>query len=187
VATHPLSVTPSVEVIVPSHHYESLGHSVVGLDMRALVLGAATGGFIDALPGTYFQAQVSHAIVEKVLGIRPDRTRLDSEIGYFVTPRLGVRFLESFQLTHNGLDFYVGPEGRIHSSGQPINFPLYLNHDRLERINFLNVGGGVMFAASDAIDVFAAGSVLAWGRNIHPPKGVSVGANWHFRTRKTTP
>jgi hypothetical protein len=182
----PLAITPLVEVIIPSHHYESLGHSVVGLDLRALVVGVATAGFIDALPGTYFQTQVSHAVVEQVLGIRPNRSRLDSEVGYFVTPRFAVRFLESFQMTHDGLDFYVGPVGRIHSTNAPLpSFDYYLNHDRLERISFLNLGGGILFAPNDSVDLFAAGSTLVWGRNIHPPRGISVGANFHFRTQRT--
>ena len=182
-SAHPLTITPLVEAIVPSHRYESLGHSVVGLDLRALVVGVATGGFIDALPGTYFQTQVSHAIVQEVLGIRPNRSRVDSEIGYFLTPRFAIRFLESFQMTHDGLDFYANPtRAVIHGSNKPPpSFDFRLNHDRLERIDFLNLGGGIIFAANDSIDVFAAGSRLVWGRNIHPPRGISVGANWHFR------
>ena len=50
------ALTPFVEVIVPSHHYESLAQTAVGRDLRALVVGAAAGGFAeDLLPGLYFQ------------------------------------------------------------------------------------------------------------------------------------
>jgi len=187
--SRPLALTPLVEVIVPSRHYESLGHSVIGLDLRALVVGVATGGFIDRLPGAYFQAQVSRAVVQEVLGVRPNRTRVDGQIGYFITPRLAVQFLESYQLTHDGLDFFAGPPFiLIHSSGQfPPSFNYYLNHDRIERVSFLNLGGGLTYAINDSIDVFAAGSKLIWGRNIHPPRGLSVGANWHFRLHRRGP
>jgi hypothetical protein len=187
--SRPVAITPLVEIIVPSHHYESLGHSVIGLDLRALVLGVATGGFFDRLPGAYFQAQVSHAVVQEVLGVRPNRTRVDGQVGYFITPRLGVQFLESYQWTHDGLDFFAGPPFiLIHSSGQfPLSFDYYLNHDRIERVSFLNLGGGVTYAVNDSIDLFAAGSKLVWGQNIHPPRGLSVGANWHFRLRGGPP
>ena len=189
--SRPLAITPLVEAIVPSHQYESVGHSVIGLDLRALVVGVAVGGFVDApVPGIYFQTQFSHAVVQKVLGIRPNRTRLDSEIGYFVTHRLAVRFLESLQVTHDGLDFFPDSTSLVHIHSRNEPFPLlppydfYFNHDRIERINFLNLGAGILFAVNDSFDVFANGSKLVWGGNIHPPRGLSVGANWHFRVRR---
>ena len=43
------ALTPFVEVIIPSHDYESLAQTAVGRDLRALVVGAAVGGFADYL------------------------------------------------------------------------------------------------------------------------------------------
>jgi hypothetical protein len=174
VVTRPVVLTPFVEGIVPSHEYESRGHSVVGLDLRALVLGTNVGGFLDALPGTYFHAQASYAVVEKVAGIRANRSRVDAEIGYFVTPRLALRFLESFQFTHDGLEFVLDAPPRP----QELN----LNHDRINRFNFVNVGAGFGFAINDSLDLFVLGSRLVWGQNIHPHQGFAVGLNMHFRT-----
>ena len=91
VATRPLVLTPFAEGIFPSRHYESRGHSVIGLDLRALVLGTNVGGLLDGvLFGLYYQAQLSHAIVQEVAGYRPNRSRVDSEVGYYVTPRLAL-------------------------------------------------------------------------------------------------
>lgn len=88
--------------------------------------------FLDSLPGTNFQMQLSHAFVQEVAGIRPNRSHVNAEAGYFVTPRLAVRVLESWQITHDGLDFpYAG-----------LPSELSLNHDRLSRNNFLIIGAG---------------------------------------------
>jgi hypothetical protein len=58
------------------------------------------------------------------------------------------------------------------------------NHDRLQRSNYLNLGGGINFAVNESLDVFAAAANTMWGESIHPLRGVSVGANMHFRTRR---
>ena len=61
VLSGPIAITPFVEAIVPSHHYVSRGHSVAGQDLRALVLGAAVGGFADAVvPGLYDPSPFSY-------------------------------------------------------------------------------------------------------------------------------
>lgn len=171
--SRPLAVTPFAEVIVPSHHYESRGHAVVGQDLRALVLGTNVGGFLDFLvPGTYFQTQLSYSAVQKVVGIRPNRSRVDSEFGYFVTPRLALRFLDSFQTTHDGVEFpYAGLPPDVAR-----------NHDRLSRNNFLILGGGLGFAINESVDLFAVATTMVWGKNVHRRRGIGVGMNWHFRT-----
>lgn len=172
VTTRPVVITPFLTGIVPSHEYESRGHSVPGLNMRALEAGTNVAGFVDVLPGLYFHTQVSYAVVQKVAGIRPNRSRIDSEIGYFLTPRLAVRFLEGFQITHDGVDFPYE------------NLPreLSLNHDRLSRNNFLNLGVGAGFGISERLDLFVAGSKLVWGQNVHSHQGFVIGSNLYFRT-----
>jgi len=105
IVSHPVTITPFAEAIIPSHHYPSLAHSAVGKDLRALVVGAAAAGFLDALnPRLFFQTQLSYAVTQEVGGIGPNRTRRDAEVGYFITPRLAIRFFEGYQVTQNGLD-----------------------------------------------------------------------------------
>lgn len=96
---------------------------------------------------------------------------MDSEVGYFVTPRLALRFLESFQITHDGIAFQQPGQSREVS----------LNHDRLHRYNYLNLGGGLAFAVNESLDVFGAASKMVWGQNMHPHLGFVVGINTHFR------
>ena len=193
VKARPVSITPFAEVIIPSHHYPSLAHSAPGKDLRALVIGGSVGKFLDAvLPGLFFQTQVSYTVVQEIVGIRPNRSRADAEVGYFITPRLAVRFLESYQVTQNGLDsvLFAGPDSvaRIHAHPEIFYTTEYKrNHDRLQRSNFLNLGGGVGFAVNESVEIFAAAAKTVWGESVHPLRGLSVGANFHFRTRPGTP
>jgi hypothetical protein len=188
--SRPLAFTPFAEVVIPSHHYPNLAHAAVGKDLRALVVGGAVGGFLDAvLPGIFFQAQLSYAVTQEVLDIRPNRSRVDVEVGYFITPRLAVRFLQSYQVTHNGLDLiqFGQPMTEAVIHGHPeieVTADYRRNHDRLQRSNYLNLGGGINFAVNESLDVFAAAANTVWGESIHPLRGVSVGANMHFRTRR---
>jgi len=178
VAARPLVVTPFADVILPSHHYESRGHAVVGQDLRAVAVGVNLGAFSETvLPGVYIQGQLSHVIVQKVADMRPNRSRVEAEVGYFASRRLAVRFIESLQITHGGLDFpYSG-----------LSPELTRNHDRLSRNNFLNLGGGPVFAINESLQVSATVSALTWGQNIHTHRGLGLGLNWHFRTPRARP
>jgi hypothetical protein len=191
VRARPFAVTPFVEAIIPSHHYPDIAHAAVGKNLRALVVGGSVGGFLDGLlPGMYFQAQVSHAVTEEVLGIRPNRSRVDAEVGYFVTPRFSVSVLETYQVTHHGLDLRPGAFATgmtdvvVHDHAEVQITGIYRrNHDRLQRSNFLNLGGGLGYAVSDRLQVFAAAATTVWGENVHPVRALTVGANVHFRIR----
>jgi hypothetical protein len=180
-----IAVTPFAEAIVPSHHYESLGQSVVGRDLRAVVVGAAVGGFADdLLPGLYFQTRLSYAVVQEVLDIRANRSGVDSAVGYFLSPRFAIQFVETFQFVHDGIDFVgSGPSLAIHSGGL-ITRAHFLNHDRLLRSNVLSLGAGFTFAVTDSMAIFATATTMAWGENIQRPRSVTVGTNWNFQTRR---
>jgi hypothetical protein len=185
----PFAITPLVELIIPSHHYPSLAHAAVGKDLRAYVVGGAVGGFLDAVrPGLYFHTQVSYAWVQEAVGIRPNRSRVDGELGYFVTPRLSVRFLESYQYTHHGIDllsFTPMTAGVIHGHPEiPFTNEHRRNHDRLQRSNYLTLGGGVSLALTDSLEVFVDAGTLVWGENVHPLRAITVGVNVPFSTRR---
>ena len=186
------ALTPFVEVIIPSHHYESLGHAAVGRDLRALVVGAAVGGFAEGLlPGLYFQTRLSQAFVQEAVDIRPNRTGIDSAVGYFVTPRLAFQFVQTFQYVYDGIDWTItSPFILAVHDGSQFTRDHGLNHDRLARSNFLNFGGGVTFAITENVGVFATTGSMAWGQNLIRPQSLTVGATWGFQTprsRRTSP
>ena len=181
------ALTPFVEVIIPSHGYESLAQTAVGRDLRALVVGAAVGGFADyLLPGLYFQTRISHAFVQKAVDVRPNRTGIDSSVGYFVTPRLAIQFIQTFQLTHDGIDFVGPPRFLAVHNGTPMTAEYERNHDRLVRANSLNFGGGVAFQLTEKAGVFATYGKLAWGQNLPAPRSITVGMNWGFTTGRSS-
>jgi hypothetical protein len=177
------ALTPFAEVTLPSHQYESLAQSAVGRDLRTLVVGAAVGGFADDfIPGLHFQSRISYAFVEQAADIRPNRTGIDSSVGYFITPRFAIQFIETFQLTHDGIDWVPPPEFLSVHDGRPFTLEHLFNHDRLARSNSLNLGAGVSFELSPSLGVFATFTKLAWGQNLPPPRSITVGMNWTFRT-----
>jgi hypothetical protein len=188
VLRRPVAVTAFAEMIIPSHHYPSNAHAAVGKDLRAYLIGGAAGGFLDAfLPRLYFHTAVSYARVQEAVGIRPNRSRMEGELGYFFTPRLSVRFLESYQYTHQGIDllsFTPMTRGVIHGTDIPIAGEYRRNHDRLQRSNFLTFGGGVAFALNDTFGVYVDAAKMAWGENVHPLRVITVGVNAQFRTRR---
>jgi hypothetical protein len=187
ITTHPLAITPFAEAIIPSHHYPSIAHAAVGKDLRALVVGGAAGGFLDAIsPRLFFQVQAAYAVVQDVVDIRPNRSRVDGEVGYFITPRLAVRFLESYQVTHHGLDvlaFSPMIAVEVHDHAETaITSEHRVNHDRLQRANYFTLGGGFGFALNDSMQVFGNVVTVVWGENVHPLRGITVGLNTQFRT-----
>jgi hypothetical protein len=154
--------------------------------LRAFVSGVAIGGFVDqVLPGLHFQTRVSYAVVQQAVDIRPNRTGIDSAVGYFLTPRLAIQFIQTFQLTHDGIDWVGPPEFLALHDGRPMNAQYGLNHDRLVRANSLNFGAGVAFELSQRIGVFATFTKLAWGENLPPPRSVTAGMNWNFQTSRS--
>ena len=189
IVARPITVTAFAERIMPSHHYPSLAHAAVGKDLLALVVGGAVGGFLDGVsPGLFFQSQYSYMRTEEVIGIRPNHSRIDTEVGYFITPRLPVRFLTSYQVTYDGFDLvaFAAPMtvALFHKDGTEVPAPYRRYHDQLQRSNFLNLGWGVNFALTESLEIYAAGSNTVWGENVHPLRGVSAGANTHFRLRR---
>lgn len=183
------ALAPFVEVIIPSHHYESVGQAAVGRDLRAVLVGAAAGGFLDDIvPGLYFQTRVSYAIAQDLLDVRTNRTGIDSAIGYFVSPRLAIQFVETFQHFHDGIDFYAGPPftASIHS-GVPVTAEHGLNHDRLMRSRVLSLGGGVNYAFTESVGLFATATTMAWGKSLQrPERALTVGMSWGFHTGRAS-
>jgi len=181
-----LAVTPFVEVVIPSHHYESLGQSVAGRDLRAFVVGAAVGGFADdLLTGLHFQTRLSYAFVQNAVDVHPNRSGIDSSIGYFVTPRFAIDFLETFQYTHDGTDWGIPPFGIGFRDGTPMTLEYGLNHDRLARSNALSFGFGATFALTEKVGFFGTVSKLAWGENLSAPRSITVGMNLGFQRHRS--
>jgi hypothetical protein len=176
IRSRPLVLTPFVFATVPSHGYEHFAHSAIGANMWEVRLGVNVGHRFRSIPG-YWQMQYSYVITERILGIRPNKSRLNAEFGYFLTRRFSVNALVTSQFTHSGLEQLGDFPNRT-----PTN-ELWRHHDQISRVNSLNIGGGISFSPTPSVNVFSSLVTTAWGANGHAlATGLTTGVSWSFRT-----
>jgi hypothetical protein len=167
------AVAPFMTVVIPSHDYQYFAHAAPGKDLNEFRLGFAAGSRLDRLlADSYVEAGYSYAWVEKVQGIRHDRSDFDLELGYFLTPEMRVRVLGSGYYTHGGLVFHT-----------PFDLPpsLLPYHDQIGHSSQINVGGGLSYALSGSTEVYAVYAQSVWGRDGHKiDHGLNFGATYSF-------
>jgi hypothetical protein len=178
IASRPLMFTPFVLSTYPMTNYQHFAHSAIGSDAWEVRIGFTAGQhFQTHLRNAYFQTQYSYSVSEEFTNIRPHRNRFNGELGYFLTRRLAVRTLALSQVMTNGLE--VPHDYPVRT---PDN-PLWRQHDRISRVDFVNVGGGVSYSLTNRMDIFGSVLTMPWGTNGHALKtGASLGINWTFRT-----
>lgn len=178
----PVVFTPFMGFSVPTWSYQHFAHSAIGTSMWTVGLGLNVGRRLDpVLPNGYFQARYTYVITEKIqagaMAVRPNKSRMDGELGYFVSPRFSVHANANALITHSPLD---SPQ----DIGEPvITNPLFFHHDQIEATRYFNFGGGVNVSATKSLDVFATVARTVWGENMHKLSlGLAVGMSWSFRT-----
>jgi len=181
--SEPATITPFVSAIIPTRDYPTFAHAAPSSGLEQYLVGVAVGRRLDPiLEAGFAQLRYSYAFVEKVLDVSHDRSNVDLEVGYFLTPSLGISVLGSYQKTHGGLDLPV--------PGTPAGVafrqtPYYVHHDQLARSDYLNLGGIVTYALTGTVDVFASYQSTVWGRNIHPVQpGLAFGLSWGFSPKR---
>lgn len=178
VALRPVAITPFIAVNIPSHDYVFYAHTAPGRKLRQLNLGASVGGQSETfLPRSYFHVRYAYEITERteVEGVSygANQSLLRGDFGFSLTPRVSAKAIQLLQITHGGLDY-------------PTDFPdrtseLWLHHDQIQRINFLEMGGGIDYALSSSTDLSLMALKTVWGRNGHFLRmGLGVGLTWYF-------
>jgi hypothetical protein len=167
-----LVVTPFVTTVTPSHGYEYFAHAAPGRRVHELQMGAYVGSTIDGLlPGMFVQGRYGYGFQEKFLDFSHNRSLFSVESGYFATPDVRVFGMVSGQVTHGGLDLFVGAN-RVWPDAQ------WRNHDRITRENFVTAGAGIGWTVNDVIDVFGSYSRMVSARNTHVlNRGLQFGAS----------
>ena len=170
-------LTPFIGTTMPSHDYTSFAHAAPGQKLKVLQIGATGARLLDAIvPGLFVQGTYAYGFTENVLDISHNRSDVSLELGYFATPKLRLLALSNGRVTHGGIDMPLAPRASLPASQ-------FLNHDRIQREEFLNLGGGASFALSNTIDIFGSLIHTVAGRNGHPiQRGVSLGLSWSFST-----
>ena len=171
--------TPFAGYVLPSHDYTYFAHSAVGRDLHELQVGRYLGRRLDPiLPDAYAQVRCGFSYVEQVVpGIRPNRSDLDFEVGYFVTPRLTLRLFGAAQWTHGGINV-LGPNIVVPAQ-------IFPRHDQIGAVDNFNGGTGAAFAVSGSIDAAANVFQTLSGKNGHAVKlGVGASVTLGFSPRR---
>jgi opacity protein-like surface antigen len=171
-------LTPFIGTATPSHDYGYYGHTVVGKDLNEMQVGLSGAKMLDAiLPGLFVQGRYAYTIAEKVIDISHNRSNIDLETGYFITPKLRVLALGTGQVTHGGLDFSI--------TAPLDNYALFQYHDQISRENFLTLGGGAAYSLTENFDLFSSMIHTVTARNGHAiDRGLTIGLTWSFTTNR---
>jgi hypothetical protein len=179
----PAVVTPFVAAIIPTRDYPTFAHAALSSGLEQYLVGVTIGRRLDPiLEAGFAQLRYSYAFAEKVLGVSHDRSNVDLEVGYFLTPSLGISVTGSYQKTHGGIELAL--PGTPASAAFRLT-PYFVHHDQLAQSNFVNVGGIVSYALTGTVDVFASYQTMVWGRSVHAIQpGLAFGLNWGFSPRR---
>jgi hypothetical protein len=171
--TGSLAVTPVVALVVPSHWYESSGHSAFGRNLVEGQFGINVGRLLDPLlPDAYLQARYVYAVPEKCLGISHNRSNVAFDLGYFVTGSLTVSVLGAWAKTHGGWRAIV--------DFPPATSPNFWYHDQLTKTEYFRLGGGASYALTGSIDVGLNGYATVSGRSDVNMSGISLSFTYGF-------
>jgi hypothetical protein len=177
----PIAVTPYVGSVVPSHAYDHVAHAAPGKNLRELQVGVAAAGLLDRLvPGMFMQGRYGFAVVEETVGIRPNYSSADIELGYFVSPSVRVFGMVAGRYSHDGIDLPIPPIARV-----VLPADQFLNHDQIVREHFLNISAGASVSVTETVDLFGAFMKQVTGRNTHEiSRAISVGMSWAFKRKR---
>ena len=179
VSQRPIVLTPFVRLVVPTHDYQYFAHAAVGRDVLEYHIGINVARRLDPiLPKAYLQAQYSYAFVQRVLDISPNRSNVEAQLGYFLTPRLSLLVSTQWFYTYNGLEdhFEIPPPGGFTEEQ-------WIHHDQLGKASLLDVTGGVSFAINRKMEMFASFGRSIAGTNGHLHASVvTIGVSRTFGT-----
>jgi hypothetical protein len=171
VTSRGLFVTPFVAASIPTHHYETRGHTAVGRDLRELQVGVNVGRDLEEIiPRTYVQARYSYAFVQNVEQFGLNRSNVDWEFGYYAKPRVSLRFTGAWQYTYSGIRYPLDQ-----------NVPDFHDlHDRTAKSGFLRFGGGATVTLAKNFDLHIDAGNTFRGYTTHGARGLSLGISWRF-------
>ena len=171
--TGALAVTPVVAIVFPSHWYESHGHSSFGNNSVEGQFGINVGRVLDPLlPNAYLQARYVYVVPEEYFGIRPTRSNVVFDLGYFVTGSLTVSTFGAYMKTHSGW--------RATIDYPPNTQPGFWYHDRLTKHDYFRFGGGASYALTGSIEVGVNYYATLWARSDINMSGIAMSMTYGF-------
>jgi hypothetical protein len=168
----PWAVTPLVGIVVPTHDYETVGHSAVGRNLKELQLGAAFGRLLGRRygPRAYFDGFYAYSLVEEIGNLNLDRSNASLEFGYFVKHFLTLRVFGAWQHAHGGIDWSTD----IHDDDD------FHIHDQGAAASFYRAGVGVAIPTGSKTDIFLSYFTTLTGENTHDLTGFTITTGWRL-------
>ncbi len=167
----PLLVTPVVRVVLPTHNYETVGHTAVGTSLNEYHVGVNFAArFGRLLPDPYIQAGYTYAFVEDHVNHELDRDNAYFEVGCLFTERFSLRTFGLWQNTRDGVD-WIDPTTTPEEGHA---------HDAAAAESFLHAGVGGTFALTPTLTLFASVSQTVSGENTHDAFAINIGTSWAF-------
>jgi hypothetical protein len=169
----PLVVTPFLGTDLPSREYEFFAHAAPGRRLKELSGGVSVGRLFADL-GLVLQGRYGLNVSEGALDQSRRYSLLSLEAAYFLTPSIRLLAMTGGRIGHTGINLYP-------DSGRVLPTEVFQRHDQLSRESALNVGGGLAYTLSEAVDIFASYTTTVTGRNTHAVnRGISLGMSWSF-------
>ena len=162
VSQRPLVITPFFRAVIPSHSYEYFAHSAVGMRLHEYHLGTNVGRRLNPfLPKGYVQASYSYAFVERIVGIAPNRSDVEFQVGYFLKPRFSLSGTGHWMHTHSGVDLLSGvPNGGLTDEQWP-------HHDQIAKARLFDLDGGAALAVNPSLQILVSVARSLTGVNGH--------------------
>jgi hypothetical protein len=168
-----LVITPVIGATIPSHDYRTVGEAAPGQNLFALHTGVNAGRLLDPwLPNAYVHGRYIYSFVESLVNVSMNRSLVEIEGGYAITPTVTARGLATWSHTHGGVPFSEAYKDVL----------LFLVHDRLLASRYWHAGGGATVSLTDSLDLDGAFVTFVSGSDTHYGHGATVGLTWRFNT-----
>ena len=150
-------LTSSLDVYVPSHNYQYYGSTVVGQRLTKYGVEIELDHQFD-FSNFYYGAHYQYVIMPRILGFDLNYNDFGFDLGYFISPRLGVRLITDLKVGHGVPDAVINP-----TCCQAT--PIWEQHDRLRLQNHGSSGAGVDYAFNDRWRASATLIHSFWGQS----------------------
>jgi hypothetical protein len=168
----PFVATPFVAYVFPVQVYPDRGHAAAGHHLRELRIGAALARTLRPfLPDAYAQVTYAYSAAERQFEHSIHRNSVDTELGYFVTPRLSLKGAASYIRSSGGIDWFRLSHEFLH---------YVTRHDALANERSWRVGGGAGYALTPRYNVYAVGFATVSGASTHKVNTFATGVGWNF-------
>ena len=169
-------MTPSIQIVIPSHSYETFGHVAAGRDLNEVGFGLNVGRTLaPLLPNSYLHARYQYSLAQHLTHeneeLNLDRSTVEVEAGHAVTRALTVRALSTWQFAHGGLEWV--DELFMSEHGMLI-------HDQAAKASYWHLGGGASYSVNDSLTISAFVLGTMSGKNTHKVGGLALSTTWTF-------